>query len=284
MSNLLYPTPPVKRPVAVYYFYHKVQTWMKQPADQATLSWLRQYCDQLHHDDLPAGFDQHYRQRLTFIMPQPEVLHWLAKRDGVLVNMVEFAIDFIYENWRDRDNANDYLHRHLIRLWHGRRQFIKLSKRSRRAPHSKDADGGKLPGTRYDAGPTAPNRTAIYRRRYSQVTGETDVLHLEWRASNLRAVQRAGIRCAADLLKNNHRQFWKRRFILVDIDPERLGRIIRNRAAGTRSRNTLHSDRRTGRVWLNTKPTIQAIIDVLHRRRIRFAPALIRLPTNNWMR
>jgi hypothetical protein len=282
MSNILYQTPAVKRPVAVYYYFDRIQAWMKRPVDQATLARLRKSCGDLHRDDQAAAFDYHYRQRLTFYQPQPEVLRWLAERDGVRVNLVEVAIDYIYENGPDRDDAFAYLHRHLIRRWHGRRQLVRISKKSRRAPHSRHAADGKLGGTRYDGPRTASNRTALYRCRFSRVTGETDVLHLEWRLKGLRAVQKAGIRSAADLPMFNHRRFWQRRFLLVDIDPERLGRLIRNRNSGKRSRDTRRGDGYTGRCWLDSKPTIQEIIDAL-RRIVPVAPALIRLPIKDWV-
>jgi hypothetical protein len=282
MTNVLYPTPRVKRPVAVYNFFDRIQAWMKRPVDQATLSRLRKLCGDLHRDDQPAGFDYHYRQRLTFFQPQPEVLRWLAERHGVRINRVKIAIEYIYEDQNDRDNAFEYLHRHLIRLWHGRRQPIRIKMKSKRAPHRRPPTHGKLSGTRYDAGPTAASLTAFYRAEYSRVSGELDALHLEWRAKGWRAVQRTGIRCAADLLRFDHRRFWQRRFRLVDIDPERLGRLIRNRADGTRSRDTLHSDASIGRRWLNMKPTVQEIIDAL-RGRVKISRALVALPIQDWV-
>jgi hypothetical protein len=92
----------------------------------------------------------------------------------------------------------------------------------------------------------------------------------------------AGITSAGMLPRFDHRRFWQRRFLLVDIDPERLGRLIRNRNSGKRSRDTRRSDGYTGRCWLDSKPTIQEIIDAL-RRIVPIAPALIRLPIKDWV-
>jgi hypothetical protein len=270
----------VKPPLATYYFVDKIQVWMKQPADTTTLARLRKLCgSMLDPLNQPAGFDRHYRQRLTFLQPQRELLRWLAARDGVLVNMVELAIEYVYGHWHDRDNAFEYLHRYLIRRWHGRRQLVRISRTSRREQHPTH---GQLPGTRYDGPRTAANRTVLYRAEHSRVTGELDALHLEWRLGRLKAVRQAGIRSAADLLTFNHRQFWQRRFVLVDIDPERLGRLIRNRADGTCDREALASDGTIGRRWLRAKETIQEIIDAL-RPCVRISRALVTLPITNWV-
>jgi hypothetical protein len=167
----------------------------------------------------------------------------------------------------------------ILAYRYSRHQLIRISRTSRREPLGQPAHG-KLPGTRYDGPRTAANRTALYRAAHSRVTGELDALHLEWRCKGLRAVQRAGISCAADLLRFDHRRFWQRHLLLVDIDPERLGRLIRNRNAGTRS-ETSGSDGTIGRRWLNTKPTIQEIIDAL-RRTVKVSRALVLLPITEW--
>jgi hypothetical protein len=284
MSNIRFRAPHVKPPRATYYFFDKIQVWMKQPADTTTLARLRKLCgSMLDPLNLPAGLHRHrhYRQRLTFMQPQDELLRWLAARKGMRINMVELAIEYVYGHRHDRDNAFEYLHRRLIRRWHSRRQLIRISRTSRHEQLGQPTHG-KLPGTRYDGGRRAANRTAFYRAAYSRVTGELDALHLEWRCKGLRAVRAAGISSAADLLRFDHQRFWQRHLLLVDIDPERLGRLIRNRADGTCDRATLDSDGTIGRRWLNMKPTIQEIIDAL-RPRVRISRALVPLPTTNWV-
>jgi hypothetical protein len=90
--------------------------------------------------------------------------------------------------------------------------------------------------TRYDASRQSRNGLVIYTEHHSRVTGELYCLHVEWRANGVRPVQAAGIKSASDLLEFDHHAFWKKRLLLVDVDPERLGRLFRNRAGGLKSR------------------------------------------------
>ncbi len=90
--------------------------------------------------------------------------------------------------------------------------------------------------TRYDGPRWAPNLLVLYKDDCSRITGEPYCLHVEWKANGVRAVRGTGIHSPADLANFDHRTFWQERLRLVDVDPERLGRLIRNRHDGGKSR------------------------------------------------
>ena len=232
-------------PIAVYPYFDKVQFWLKSPADRTTVARLRRHCGHLHPDDRPARFGQGYRQRLEFKQPDEDALRWIAGQSDVLINRLEVTLDMIYPDQRALEDAGEFLERHLVRRWHGRTQKIKVV--------------GK---TRYDAPRGAPNGMVMYPESYSRQTGELFCLHLEWRINNARAARGAGIRAGTDLLRFDHRRFWRERMLLVEIDAERLGRLMRNRRNGTRSRTpdvgrfsgiVTNLDRRRGGVVLKAQ-------------------------------
>jgi hypothetical protein len=117
----------------------------------------------------------------------------------------------------------------------------------------------------------APNSIVFYQPGFSRITGELNVLHLEWRLNRLRSVRNAGIESGRDLLAFDHRQFWEKKLLLYDIEPERLGRLLRNRSTGRRSRRSaignyghggqFNLDGRTGHVLINSVGSVQELID-----------------------
>jgi len=104
------------------------------------------------------------------------------------------------------------------------------------------------------------------------LTGELWCLHLEWRLRALRAVRAVGIESGRDLVGFNHRDFWRKRLLLFDVDRQRLGRLIRNSNTGRRGRTPeiVQSGRyrvdisgRTGEVYVRAHDTIQELVDQL---------------------
>jgi len=287
------------KPTGVHAYFDKVQFWLKVPADRRTLLILTQNCGRggLHFENKPAPFGRGYGQRIELRQPSPDALQWLAERDDVLINRVEIALDYVFESWSARDEAQEFLDFHLIRRWHSKKQKIRLY----RAGKERDSRGRRKPErvatidraqTRYDSGRWSRNGIAIYTERHSRVTGELCCLHLEWRANGRRAVQAAGIKSAEDLLQFDHHEFWKKRLLLVDIDTERLGRIFRNRAEKTRSRapafktdwrgEETNMDRYWGEVIVRSVGSLQELLDT-ERRRVRLDRALRPLSNSAWL-
>jgi hypothetical protein len=257
-----------------------VRFWAREPYDRGALAELRELSGRgwIYSRNGPARFDAHYRQRIDLQQPTDDTLRHLAGRGDALINKVEITVDYVFESAATRDDAWKFLHRHMIRRWHGKKQQIRLY----RPGMQEDDEGGA--GTRYDASRGAPNMTALYPDGFSRVTGELNCVHLEWRLSGLKAVRNAGIESGQDLLEFNRRQFWQKRLLLYDVDPRRLGRLIRNHARGTRRRSSedevwaerfrVNLDGRTGENHLASHDTIQELLDhlrSLHLERVHRA-------------
>jgi len=146
-------------PAAVHAYFDKKQVWLRRPADQTALEFLKKHCGKggLYVENRPAPFGQGYRQRLELRQPSPATLQWLAERDDVLINRVEIALDFIFESWNARDEALGFLHHHLIRRWRSKKQQIRLYRAGRERnhrgrPRPERVDQVADAQTRYDAG------------------------------------------------------------------------------------------------------------------------------------
>lgn len=242
------------KPTELHAYFDKVQAWLKFPASRQELKILGQHCGPggLYFDNKRARFDRNYRQRIEIKQPSLEALQWLAERDGVLVNRIEVTLDYIFDLPAARDDAQEFLNFHLIRRWHSKKQRVRLYRGSQeRGSRGKrgveQVHEIERATTRYDAGRWSKNGIALYTERHSRVTGELYCLHLEWRANGARAVQSAGIKSASDLLEFDHHAFWKKRLLLVDVDPERLGRLFRNRPSGLKSRTPIFKTDWAGR-------------------------------------
>jgi hypothetical protein len=183
-------------------------------------------------------------------------LRWVASRDDAYINRAEITLDYCFNNGAERDDAFDHLDRHIVRGWHGRRQLIKKF----------NSDKGRLRKggqTRYDAGRSAPNLLAFYKESFSRITGELNCLHFEWRANGGKALRSAGISSPSDLVGFDYRRFWLPRLKLFEVEPIKLGRLLRKN--GWRSRPTIENrvklENRLGSVVINGSSTIQELVD-----------------------
>jgi hypothetical protein len=272
---------------------------LKSPADASTLSKLRQHCGGggLYFETKPAPFGQNYRQRIELKQPSIEALRWIAERGDVLVNRAEITLDYILDSLAALDDAQEFLHFHLIRRWHSKKQQVRLY----RGSQERDSRGKRgaervheieLATTRYDAGRWSRNGLVIYIDKHSRVTGELYCLHVEWRANGLRAVQAAGIKSASDLLEFDHHAFWKKRLHLVNVNPERLGRLFRNKASGLKSRSPIFNTDWAGRqtnvdqYWgsriIKSVGSLQELLDT-YRREVRIDRILEPISNSAWL-
>jgi hypothetical protein len=243
---------PVK-PVTVHPYFDRVALWLPERANKPFLAKLRPKCGSLHVGNDRARFDPKLVQRLELKQPKPQALRLLAGLPGAHLNQVEVALDLVFANSRERDRTYEFLAYHLVRRWHGKKQQIHI--------HHGKAE------TRYDAGRSASNSIVLYQEDHSRITGESDCLHVEWRALNQRAVRSAGIESARDLVGFDFRQFWKKQLLLLTVEPERLGRYFpRQGRKGRRRKSAL--DHRRGRILLNGVASIQELIDRYQVRRL----------------
>jgi hypothetical protein len=292
-------------------YFDRIAFWLEVPIDAATKAELKRGCGDVyaHPRRQWSTIDPKYRQRVILYQPNAAALQWLATRKDAWINAVEIAVDFAFPNLSDAEAAFWYFHHHLIRRRHGRQQKITLVG-SERAATLCDNYGASPPTrkvklqdwhlpdalTRYDAGRGAATIIAMYVCKYCRITKEPHCLHLETRLNGKDAVERAGIRNGQDLLDFNHHAFWKQRLLLVTIeDEEKLGRLVRNRNEGGKSRKSplrpygslppLNIDARLGHILLvNADDCMQKLIDQFgYGSRYRLQRAMIELPTEPWL-
>jgi hypothetical protein len=176
-----------REPIDRYAYIDKIQFWVIDPLDQHTLDLLKAECGKggLSVSNKRARFDYRFRQRVQLRQPTEKAFRLLSKRNDVLVNGVEIALDLIFKNWCDRDTAIEFFHEHLVRRWHGSRQEIRVYRHGQL--NRAGIDSGQC---RYDAGRSAPNMIVVYPEPFSRVTGELHCVHIEWRAKGVRAILR----------------------------------------------------------------------------------------------
>jgi len=277
---------------SVYPYFDNLQVWLRRPIDRAKLKILRRQCRHLRVRNKPTRFLGGYSQRLKFKGPGIGVLRWLASRDDALVNRIEISLDYVFDNWVDRTEAFEFMHHHFVRLWHGRRQQIRIRRASERYKGWERVREIELGQTRYDTARRAPNCVGFCKEKHCRVTGELNNLHVEWRANGLKAVRATGIHRTADLLTFDHYEFWRRRLLLYKVDSERLGRMIRNKAKGTKRTKPEKTTSRRVMPFnddLRVGETIRIAYETAQQVAARFAPdlrvrrALTRIPNDAWL-
>jgi hypothetical protein len=262
------------KPLALYYYFDKIQVWLKRPLDDQTIRRLHvEYGRRLHIRNKPARFNSSFRQRIQLTRPRPEALRLLAGRADAYLNYAEVARDAIYADPVDVEDAFDALAQYLVRSWHGKRQLIKQfymdwDKQARATAQS-----------RYDANSrSAPNTIFFYKQPHSRITGELNCLHLEWRLRGDKALRSAGLKGKSDLVGFDHEAFWAKRLKLYTVEAEQLGRLIRNGSKGLKSRRSpevnyctgfpVNLDQRLGTILILGSGSIQALVDRYRRFRV----------------
>jgi hypothetical protein len=260
---------------SVVPYFDLVRFWLRAPVSPATIAWLRKHCGHVHQKTRKACFDKKFRQRIELKQPKPEALKWLAGQSA-MINRVEVALDYAFPTAAHQEAAYSFLHRHLVRRWHRRRQRIHIE------------HGKKGTQTRYDGPRYAANGVVFYPQPRSRITGASDIVHLEWRLNRLMAVRAAGIRSGRDLLNFDHRAFWQKRLLLFDVKAGRLGRLRRNSVTRKRSRAEHPNDARIGQIMINCVEqesrdwTVQELID-LFRSSYRMERALQPIDIEHWL-
>jgi hypothetical protein len=271
-------------PTAVYPYFDRIQFWRREPLNHETRAWLRSQCRPRGfstHNRRPARFDYRLKERIELRGLSEDGLRWLASQQDAHINQIEIAIDILSDSDPKRDRTFDFFHRHIVRRHHGSRQQIRLYRNVDGKPYR--VLSTTLAETRYDAPRYAPHQLTMYKEDFCRTSGEvTPVLHLEWRAKSSRALRSFGIRSGADLLDFDHKNFWVHRLLLQEVSPERLGRRVRNREMGTKSRVGNLEDRRIGGHLLRTCETIQQLRDKFGTK-YSLGRVLTRIPNDRWL-
>jgi hypothetical protein len=194
-------------PVEKLSYVDGLQLWLKTPLPPRQIERLEQQCGSLHVLQRNKSWHRDYRQRLQLRQPSREAVQALARLSGVLLNQLELALDWTFNSEEERDAAHELIRRYHVKRWHGKQQALLYK------------------GTRYTAKRRAANKLVNYAEQGSRISGELFCEHVEWRLSGVRALQRAGIGPLNELLKLDHRRFWKARLLMRTINLARLGRL-----------------------------------------------------------
>jgi hypothetical protein len=250
MTSIVSPVASVKppTPVSTHAYCDKVALWLPRPLDKSVIKQLKANAAHVYIGNRVARFDRRLVQRIELKQPKESALRALAGLPGAYVNQVEVALDLVFNRLREQDQAFEVFDWSLVRRWHSDKQQVLIF------------GAENNPETRYDAGRFSPNQLVVYREHHSRISGESNCLHVEWRLNARRAVVAAGIQSVQDLLRFNHRQFWEKRLLLYEADPERVGAFLRHRKRKGRPEKS-DLDHKRGLVVINSVRTIQELLD-----------------------
>ena len=220
-------------PCRISAHHDKVQVWLKSPLANERLDWLDHRCGPrgLHVLNRRMKFHPEYRQRLQLNQPTTEAIAYLARQNELLLNRVEWSLDWIFDDADEKDEAWDLVCSFHVKKHH-RKQGIRFV----------------AGDTRYSGPKNAPNVLAVYRDRPSKLDRkERPCLHFDWRIKGSSALRRAGFSSVADLLRVDHRTFWLTRLIMYELTPDQLGRRY-HQSYTPASRN-----RRTPWIWTSER-------------------------------
>jgi hypothetical protein len=218
--------------VARYVYFDKLRLWLREPLlTSSKLEQLRQHCGWLYHDDRPARFDWHYRQKLELYQPSRRALNLIAHRDDALLNHVEPARDLIFADYGHED-CFELFQAHFLQPWH----------RSRTQVHAYGAHGFSHGFTTRAAPQPGERRNGhwfeFYADRPCKLTNEPNCFHFEGRHAGAQCVRGLGLHQPRDLLDFDFEAYFARAMRLYQIDLERLGRFDDNRRTGNRRKRS----------------------------------------------
>ena len=242
----------IPQPIGAYGFLDQVRVWLETPLTRAQLAPLAAECEYVQAHNQPSRFlGGKFKQRLHLHRPSPVALEWIAKSGGLL-NYAEVALDAIFASPADLGDAECFWRYAWCRRYHNKKDGVRYCENSR-----------------YDGSRYRPRNAVLYPQSHSRVTGELNCLHFEVRFNGKEAMEPAGL-TPDSLLDFDFNSFWSSYLLGYDVDAERLGRLLRNRTNGTRSRKPLfvelgnrlvNGDRRLGSSILHGFDTLQQALD-----------------------
>jgi hypothetical protein len=249
---------PTIEPERVCSYIDVLRIWLRNPLSSAQLSWLRQRSagKKLRVHNGRAPFGRGYVQRITIFQPSQEALQSLATCSDHLLTYVECSLDWVFNSRIETDDAFEYVCKRVIKRHH-RDQGIRFV-------------GTGDEKTRYSGPRRAPNLLVIYGDRPSKKGGHHCV-HFDWRMNGSGTLRRTGIHSLHDLLALDHRDFWRARLIICDLDLRRLGRMYWNHRLHGKRRHWMQfcpngklvydKHLRTGSIIARARASTQAVVD-----------------------
>ncbi|MHC2584511.1 hypothetical protein ACVI1J_003306 [Bradyrhizobium diazoefficiens] len=175
---------------------------------------------------------------LTVVRPLPAALKILSQLPHS-ISYLEVALDVSFDDPDHPPKLHALFKEHFVQGWHSRQT-------------------GQDNGTTY-TGPRMPGRWfTAYSDEPDRNQGHQDCFHIEARHTGARAVSRAGVSSAGDLLTFDHVAFWQSNLQLFCVNLDRLGRFHENR----RLRRKRHRSRieKSGRLRYNVDRSVGAVL------------------------
>src|SRR5690348_12559322 len=104
----------------IHPYIDVVHVWLKQRLSPAEVGFLRNECRTPPHvKNKEARFDRSYRQFIILRKPSLEALQALSACEGALINYIEFALDWVFDDEETRYEAFGLVCRFSVKRWHG---------------------------------------------------------------------------------------------------------------------------------------------------------------------
>lgn len=214
-----------------------------------------------------------YKRRVELYRPTRKALKLLKRlAPDARITYLEISLDWLFLSYEDHDAADKAVRFCIVKKYH--RNALR-----------------NYMGTRYSDPRHSPSVLVIYSDKKCRLGSNQFCVHIEWRMSGYRALERKKLARIEDLLSLDHHQFWDRHLVLRKIDIERLGRANNNFADGERRRKPrikligalrrpLNMDRYAGRVILRIFECTQGVIDECSKK-FDVRPCLMPIDTSN---
>ncbi len=162
-----------------------IRMWLPEPLQQEQLRWLKSECGHVKCRNGHKRWDRDrlYQQSIQLGQPSHEALQSLSTVEGVQMNYLELALDWMFDDEYQRDDAFEFVCNHLVKRWHGK-QAVKFCKK-----------------TRYTGQRKVANKLVSYADQPSRTTGELYCVHNEWRCNGDPSVTSGLYRFRAGLIE-----------------------------------------------------------------------------------
>ena len=94
------------QPSDIAYYVDCLHAWLPRRLSPQELAWLAQHCGEVRVPKWRKRWDRvGYKQYIDLKQPSDAALHYLHSIGNVLVNYVEFALDWTFNHEDERDDA-----------------------------------------------------------------------------------------------------------------------------------------------------------------------------------
>lgn len=213
---------------SIYDYPDVLQVWVPDPFPAKDLHVFKAHSDSLWragHFGIrePARWNHRYRQFLRLCQPDEEAVELFAKQNEVKITYLELTRDVVFDEEEDVLALKRLIASHFVQPRHRTRQAtVFLETENYRTSELYDDKGRPKPGVNFQSYDIP-----------SKLTGEWSCLHIEMKVTGSAACRRLGIDHPTDLIGFNYDALWNQHLVLCEVDRERFGRRLRNKANKT---------------------------------------------------